>query len=119
MAMNGSCSEKPAGSLPGQGKQGQGKQGHGQGQGCEAAARELFRALDGGGSGRMTRDQFVRGLSGAHGTTTSSPPLCLPPAEADHLFNSIDREGTGCVDFAQFVEVSITTDFNTVCTLLT
>jgi hypothetical protein len=67
--------------------------------GCELAARELFRAIDGDGDDRVTREEFVRGLTGA-------PNVDLFAPEAGRLFDSMDKEGAGFVDSVQFCEAA-------------
>ena len=65
--------------------------------GSEASA--LFRAVDINGDNRVTRDEFVTGI-------THAPNVDLFDVEAGRLFDSIDIEGVGFVDNDQFIEVN-------------
>lgn len=64
-------------------------------------AAELFRAIDVNSDNRVTRDEFVAGI-------TNAPNVDLFDAEAGRLFDCIDTDGAGFVDNAQFTEVFIT-----------
>lgn len=66
-----------------------------------AEATELFRAIDINGDNRVTREEFIAGI-------TNAPNVDLFDAEAGRLFDSVDTDGAGFVDNAQFVEVRST-----------
>lgn len=65
----------------------------------EPDTTKLFNEIDKNGDGRVTREEFVSGLSNA-------PNVDLFEAEAGRLFDTIDSEGSGFVDCPQFLDVS-------------
>lgn len=67
----------------------------------EADTAELFRAIDINGDNRVSKEEFIHGL-------TQAPNVDLFDTEAARLFDSMDTDGAGFVDNEQFLEVRST-----------